>query len=315
MNSLNQNQPRAEVRAMTPMESFATFNPVGVRLKGLGNIGNNIVGGLAGSLKENLAIVSDIKAFAIGSQTSVVTGRFDPESGILRSFQNGTLAQDSARLFGQAVTGTVKGPFDLMDGMRYGNADKIGTGGAAVLGMAGPAFGRLGRVEVATTTEFVGPGIGKSGYQSSAEFADAVGAKYQSFVDDAYRSGQNLEVKGLLRGLSSTRLGDYIDRSSARDLKSFLRSEGISEGPGSLIRMNRFMRNPESPNLYVRPDVYIPSANRIFDATVGFKSYNDVQIQRFNQFSGGSYITNVRPSMSPLGGSYSFNPNLLIKGN
>ena len=163
--------------------------------------------------------------------------------------------------------------------------------------------------------EFVGPGIGKSGYQSSAEFADAVGAKYQSFVDDAYVVGQRLESKGLLRGLSGTRLGDYVDRRSAIRLKGFLDSEGISEGAGSLIQMNRYLRDPAGTSLYVRPDVYIPSASRIFDATVGYKSYNDVQIQRFNEFSGGSYITNVRPSTSPLGGSYSFDPNLFQKGN
>ena len=69
--------------------------------------------------------------------------------------------------------------------------------------------------------------------------------------------------------------------------------------------MNRWLRDPAGSGLYVRPDVRIPAAGRIYDATVGFKPYNDTQIVRFGQYSGGDRITVVRPS--PMG-SYSIVP-------
>ena len=73
----------------------------------------------------------------------------------------------------------------------------------------------------------------------------------------------------LLRGNPNTRVSDYVDRISVRDLKAYLRSEGISEGPASLVEMNRWLRDPDGSGFYVRPDVRIRAAGRIYDATVG----------------------------------------------
>lgn len=154
--------------------------------------------------------------------------------------------------------------------------------------------------------EFVGPLIGRSGFRTSSEFAEAVGTRYQGFVDDAYIAGQRLEAQGLLRGNPNTRLGDYVDRISQRDLSAYLTSEGLAEGPGGLIQQNRWLRDPAGSGLYVRQDVRIPAAGRIFDATVGFKPSGSTQITRFGQYSGGDYITVVRPG--PVGGSYSIVP-------
>lgn len=70
-----------------------------------------------------------------------------------------------------------------------------------------------------------------------------MGTRYQGYVDDAYVAGQRLESQGLLRGNPNTRLGDFVDRYSARDLKTYLRSEGISEGPSSLVEMSRWLRD------------------------------------------------------------------------
>jgi hypothetical protein len=67
--------------------------------------------------------------------------------------------------------------------------------------------------------------------------------------------------------------------------------------------MNRWLRDPSGSGLYVKPDIRIPSAGVIFDATVGFKDATDVQMMRFRSFSGGDKITDVRPQ--PMGG-YSF---------
>lgn len=69
--------------------------------------------------------------------------------------------------------------------------------------------------------------------------------------------------------------------------------------------MNRWLRDPSGSGLYVRPDVRIPAAGRIYDATVGYKAYDSTQIVRFGQYSGGDLITVVRPN--PLG-SYSIVP-------
>jgi hypothetical protein len=89
-------------------------------------------------------------------------------------------------------------------------------------------------------------------------------------------AGQRLESQGLLRGNPNTRLGDYVDRISARRLSAYLDSEGISEGPNSLVQMNRWLRDPSGSGLYVRPDARIPAAGRIYDATVGFKGKRPV---------------------------------------
>jgi hypothetical protein len=197
--------------------------------------------------------------------------------------------------------------------IRGGYASSIASGamgGAGVVrGIARYSDVVAGGGRVATNrgaSDFVGPLIGKSGFKTSAEFAESVGARYQGFVDNAYVAAQRLEAKGLLRGNPNTRVGDYVDRISSRDLKGYLASEGITEGPNSLVQMNRWLRDPAGTGLYVRPDVHVPSAGRIYDATVGFKAYNSTQIQRFGQYSGGNYITVVRPG--PVGGSYSIVP-------
>jgi RHS repeat-associated protein len=176
----------------------------------------------------------------------------------------------------------------------------------AVVAAAGADWPGAGpRASAANSGEFIGPLIGKSGFRTSGEFAEAVGTRYQGYVDSAYLAGQRLESLGLLRGNPNTRLGDYVDRISARDLKAYLRSEGVSEGSHGIVQMNRWLRDPAGSGLYVRPDVRIPAAGRIYDATVGFKPYNSTQITLFGRYSGGDRITVIRPS--PMG-SYSIVP-------
>jgi YD repeat-containing protein len=153
--------------------------------------------------------------------------------------------------------------------------------------------------------DFIGPRIGRSGFRTTAELAEAVGTRYQRAVDDAFPAANLAESRGLLEGNRNTRIGDYVDRASAREIRQWLAYEGIAEGPTSLVQMNRWLRDPSGSGLYVRPDIRIPGAGRIFDATVGFKPYNSPQIVRFGQFSGGDYITIVRPR--PIG-SYSIVP-------
>lgn len=255
INALNQNRPQAEIRAMTPSESYFTFDPVGVRVQGLANITNNIVGGITGLVKENWAINKDAFAYLTGGQRSVVTGKFEPESGILRSYQSGTLMQDSAKVFGEIVTGTVKGPFDLIDGLRYGNADKIGSGGASVLTTLVPAAGlaRAGRLEaVANTTEVIG---GSRGTVTGAQWNELFSAKYgaenvfwdwpknQGFVYGAdgtgsLQPGQLIGRLGNERGTFASPLGTTPETLSLRpgtDLSNLNVYRVIQEVPGTRI--------------------------------------------------------------------------------
>ena len=161
---------------------------------------------------------------------------------------------------------------------------------------------------VANADEFVGPVIGRSAFKNPSQFADALEVRYQGFVDDAYIVAERLERQGLLRGNANTRVGDFVDRVASRDLKAWLRSEGIPEGPRAIVQVNRWLRDPSGSGLYVRPDVRIPAAGRIFDATVGYKPYNSPQIVGFRRYSGGDQITIVRPATGSAGGSYSITP-------
>ncbi len=156
------------------------------------------------------------------------------------------------------------------------------------------------------THEFVGPLIGRSGFRTTSEFADAVGVRYQKYVDEAFVIAERAEANGLLTGLRNTRVGKEMDLISSRRLRAYLRSEGIPEGPNSLVQMNRWLRDPLGSGAYVRPDVHIPAAGRIFDATIAAKSYNSRQITRFGQYSNGDLITLVRPGQ--VGGSFSIVP-------
>lgn len=102
--------------------------------------------------------------------------------------------------------------------------------------------------------EFVGPGIGRSGFKTSADFADASFQRYQGYVNDAYDAARAAEDAGLLRGNPNTRIGDFVDRDSAARFRGWLNSEGIAEGSGGFVQMNRWLRDPAGTGLYVRPD-------------------------------------------------------------
>jgi hypothetical protein len=83
----------------------------------------------------------------------------------------------------------------------------------------------------------------------------------------------------------------------------WLRSEGISEGPGSVVQINRWMRDPAGSGVYRIPDVRLTRPGVIMDATIGHKGWSSLQIRQFHSFSSGNRITIVRPTQ--LGGSYS----------
>ena len=72
-------------------------------------------------------------------------------------------------------------------------------------------------------------------------------------------------------------------------------AEGIQEGPGRIIQINRRLYNPAGTS-YRIPDVYIPSTRSVYDATIAEKTISLPQAIDFRAFSGGGNVTIVRPS-------------------
>lgn len=97
-----------------------------------------------------------------------------------------------------------------------------------------------------------------------------------------------------------------MDNYARSQMRSWLASEGLFEGQGSVIQINRWLRDPTGSGAYRIPDVRIPSANVIFDGTIGIKTSSTPQVIDFGSFSGGNNVIIVRPTR--LGGSYGIVP-------
>jgi hypothetical protein len=152
--------------------------------------------------------------------------------------------------------------------------------------------------------EEFGPWIGRSQYRTTAEFSDAVFQRYQQFYDQADAIVQQRVAAGTICNDPKV-VGGVTDTIARGYLRAWLRNaEGIQEGPGNIIQVNRWLRDPLS-SAYRIPDVSIPGNNIIFDGTLATsppKSALWPQISDFNTFSGGSNVIIVQPTR--LGGSY-----------
>lgn len=134
--------------------------------------------------------------------------------------------------------------------------------------------------------------------------------KYQGFVDDGFTLANQAWDDGLLTAPSgvskNTVLGQFTDDYARDYMQRWIADEGIGEGNGELIQINRYLRDPSNPSAYRIPDVSIPDANQIFDATLANKTWGTPQVRGFFDYSRGSNITIVRPTQ--MGGSYSVLP-------
>ena len=151
------------------------------------------------------------------------------------------------------------------------------------------------RTAAAGAEGFIGPTIGRSGYRTMAEFDAAVGAKYQQLVDQGYANTMDLVARGLVENDPMV-IGSKVDvyaRAGMRDW--LLQVEGIQEGPGRIIQINRRLYNPAGAG-YRIPDVYVPGARSVYDATIAEKTVSLPQTIDFRAFSGGGNVTIVRPS-------------------
>lgn len=133
--------------------------------------------------------------------------------------------------------------------------------------------------------------------------------RYQGFVDEGYTLGREAQAAGRLTpppGVSDEmHLGQYVDRYARGNLTDWLRSEGIAEGPGELVQVNRYLRDPLGSGAYRIPDIRLPGSSIIFDGTISSsKTITMPQLIDFRAFSGGNKIIIVRPTQLPGGGSY-----------
>jgi len=178
--------------------------------------------------------------------------------------------------------------------------DVPAIGGPSYSLAAGTSGGLFGSLQ-----ETFGPGIGRSGYQTSAEFADAAFRRYQQFYDQADAIAQSRIASGQWPNDPIT-VGARMDWIARGYMRQWLQSEGLPEGPGGFVEINRWLRDPTGSSAYRIPDVRIPSANLIMDGTIWQKTSSTPQVVEFGNFSGGNNVIIVRPTR--LGGSYGIVP-------
>jgi hypothetical protein len=133
------------------------------------------------------------------------------------------------------------------------------------------------------------------------EFRDAVFRRYQQFTDQAYARVQARVAAGRIPNDPMT-IGRIVDARARGAMRRWLATEGIGDGPGDIIQINRWLRDPGGSGAYRIPDVRIPGARISFDGTIGWKTSSTPQIRDFRLFSGGDNVIIVRPTQ--LGGSY-----------
>jgi hypothetical protein len=152
-----------------------------------------------------------------------------------------------------------------------------------------------------TNPQWHGPGIGRSGYKTSAEFADAAYNQYQRLYNQGDAVTRAQVAAGTLAN-DPVLIGSVIDDIARTGMRAWVAGEGLSEGANSIIAINRYLRDPSGSGAYRIPDVRIPSANLIMDGTIGLKTRTAPQVIDFGNFSGGNNVMIVRPDS--YGGSY-----------
>ena len=175
---------------------------------------------------------------------------------------------------------------------RVGSAAK-GAGAAKELSVP--------RAVVSEAEGFIGPTIGRSGYRTMSQFRDAVVAKYQGFYDRAFQLASTRAAAGRI-ARDQTTIGRFTDAVARRDIRRWLlHAEGIQEGPGRIIQVNRRLIDAAGSGAYRIPDVRIPGARLSLDGTIGWKSADTPQLIDIRRFSGDDVLV-VRPTQ--IGGSY-----------
>jgi YD repeat-containing protein len=192
----------------------------------------------------------------------------------------------------------------IRGGQRYFAHEVVGSG--LKIGDATDAAGAGGLdAAAAFRANFIGPRIGKSGYLSMRELADAGYLKYQSGVDDGYAASLAALRDGTLRVPRGVPEDTVLGASTDRYARAVMNLWADEEGVAQFAQINRYLRDPSGSGRYRIPDLSF--SGQIYDATLGRKWFGKTpQVNDFYNYSGGSHITIVRPTLRE--GSYSLLP-------
>ncbi|HUO91805.1 MAG TPA: hypothetical protein VMU22_02735 [Rhizomicrobium sp.] len=170
--------------------------------------------------------------------------------------------------------------------------------------LVGPAADALAPLAAPAESELL---IGNSGFRSIDEFTDAVTEKYQALYDQHYAGTMDLVSRDLIPN-DPLIIGRRTDALARVDLRDWLANEeGINEGTGQIIQINRRLYDPSGSGNYRVPDVYIPRSKTILDGSLQFKTGSMSQVTDYQAFSGGANVIVIRPATAPsdvIAGSY-----------
>jgi RHS repeat-associated protein len=128
---------------------------------------------------------------------------------------------------------------------------------------------------------------------------ELIAAHYQRYYTEAWQQ----VIQQFNRGKFSvpagmnwrTILGKEVDAIARARLRLYLAREGIAEGRGESVLVNRRLYDPSGSGRYRVPDVQLDESRLIMDGTIGGKDMNSPQVRDFQTFSGGYRVLIVRP--------------------
>jgi predicted carbohydrate-binding protein with CBM5 and CBM33 domain len=94
-------------------------------------------------------------------------------------------------------------------------------------------------------------------------------------------------------------LGQRTDAIARNRLKNYPQREGIPEGHGTDVLVNRWLVDPAGSGNYRVPDIRLQRTRTILDGTIGDKPLSMPQVQDFINFSGSDRVFIVRPQVGP----------------
>ena len=95
-------------------------------------------------------------------------------------------------------------------------------------------------------------------------------------------------------------LGNLTDKLVRADMRMSLANDGLAEGRGQAIQVNRNFYDPSGSGDYVRPDFYLRDEGIIVDGTIGVpKSVTTSQMQGYINFAKPNYIIEIGPNRAP----------------
>lgn len=95
-------------------------------------------------------------------------------------------------------------------------------------------------------------------------------------------------------------LGNLTDKLVRNDLRMSLSQDGMTEGAGQSIQVNRNVYDPNGSGAYVRPDLHLRDEGVIFDGTIGSpKPLSATQMQGYIDYANPNYIIEVGPGRAP----------------